>query len=321
MLNINKGKITRPKKVVIYAGEGVGKTTFASGFPDPLFIDTENGTFNLDVNRVDKPTTWQELLDIVKEVATSDVCKTLVIDTVDWAEMLAIADVCEKARVSSLENIAYGKGYTYVADRFIELLKELDKVIDSGKHVVLTAHAKTRKFELPEENGQYDKWEMKLSRQVAPLIKEWSDMLLFGNYKIFVVANENGTKKAQGGKRVLYTSHHPCWDAKNRFDLPEELDLDFASIAHLFKDVSARTDIGQVKPEPKQSDDLTSKVRRLLSENGVLESELEGLVSAKGHYPQGATLENYSPEFITRWIIPNFKKIVEAIKQKNGGNE
>lgn len=181
MLKINKGKIVRPKKVVIYAGEGVGKTTLASKFPDPLFIDTENGTCNLDVARVDKPNTWDELLSIVKEVALEDVCKTLVIDTVDWAEMLAISNVCEKNRVTSIEQISYGKGYTYVADRFIDLFKELDKVIESGKHIVLTAHSKTRKFELPEEQGQYDRYEMKLTRQVAPLLKEWSDLLLFCN--------------------------------------------------------------------------------------------------------------------------------------------
>ena len=29
----------------------------------------------------------------------------------------------------------------------------------------------------------------------------------------------------------MYTTHHPCWDAKNRFDLPEEVPFDYASIA------------------------------------------------------------------------------------------
>ena len=55
------------------------------------------------------------------------------------------------------------------------------------------------------------------------------------NYKTYVVTTETNTKKAQGGKRVMYTSHHPCWDAKNRHGLPEEMDLDFENIATLFK--------------------------------------------------------------------------------------
>ena len=83
--------------------------------------------------------------------------------------------------------------------------------------------------------GSYDRWEMKLTRQTAPLVKEWCDMLLFCNYKTFVVTQDNDKAKAQGGKRVMYTSHHPCWDAKNRHDLPEMLDMDYATIAHIFE--------------------------------------------------------------------------------------
>ena len=319
MLKINKGKIVRPKKVVIYAGEGVGKTTLASKFPDPLFIDTENGTCNMDIARVDKPNTWDELLSIVKEVANSEVCKTLVIDTVDWAEMLAISNVCEKNRVTSIENITYGKGYTFIADRFVDLFKELDKVIESGKHVVLTAHAKTRKFELPEEQGQYDRYEMKLTKQVAPLLKEWSDLLLFCNYKTFVVTTENNTKKAQGGKRVMYTSHNPCWDAKNRFDLPEELELNFASIQHLFEDQEFSKPEVQF-PDPRDITSVASvnKLNKMIDEAGITEADIQKVVATKGHYQETEQITNYSDDFITRWIIPNWKKIIESIKNKEG---
>ena len=55
MLNITGGKLIRPQKVVIYGSEGIGKTTFAAAFPDPLFIDTEGGTAQMDVKRLDKP--------------------------------------------------------------------------------------------------------------------------------------------------------------------------------------------------------------------------------------------------------------------------
>ncbi len=59
MLNIKNGKIPRPQKVVIYGAEGVGKTTLAAQFPDPLFIDTESGTAHMDVRRIDRPATWE----------------------------------------------------------------------------------------------------------------------------------------------------------------------------------------------------------------------------------------------------------------------
>ena len=69
--------------------------------------------------------------------------------------------------------------------------------------MVVTAHAKMRKFELPDEMGAYDRWEMKLSKQVAPLLKEWCDILLFLNYQTFIVTTESKSQKAQGGKRVM----------------------------------------------------------------------------------------------------------------------
>ena len=87
---------------------------------------------------------------------------------------------------------------------------------------------------------------MKTSKQVAPLLQEWCDMLLFANYKTVVEkagSGPNAKNKASGGKRVLYTTHHACWDAKNRFDLPEEVPFDYASIAHCLPGGSAHRQI------------------------------------------------------------------------------
>ena len=235
MLNISSGRIQKAQKVVIYGPEGIGKTTFAAQFPDPVFIDTEGSTYHMDVRRTPKPQSWQELMDQVREIGrTPGICQTLVLDTADWAEMICTETVCAKYKKSGIEDFGYGKGYVFLQEEFGKLLNELTEVINAGMNVVLTAHAKMRKFEQPDEMGTYDRWEMKLSKQVAPLVKEWADMVLFANYKTYVVAADDKGKKhkAQGGKRILYTSHHPCWDAKNRHNLPEEVPLDFASIAH-----------------------------------------------------------------------------------------
>ena len=234
MLNISSGRIEKPQKVVIYGPEGIGKTTFASQFPDPVFIDTEGSTYHMDVKRTEKPQSWQQLMDQVKQIAqTPSVCKTLVLDTADWAEMICTEMVCNKYQKKGIEDFGYGKGYVFLQEEFGRLLNALTEVINAGMNVVMTAHAKMRKFEQPDEMGAYDRWEMKLSKQVAPMVKEWADMVLFANYKTYVVAADDKGKKhkAQGGKRVIVTAHHPCWDAKNRQGLPEELPLDYASIA------------------------------------------------------------------------------------------
>lgn len=66
-------------------------------------------------------------------------------------------------------------------------------------------------------------------------------MILFCNYETYAVASDDSGKKfkGQGGRRVMYTTHHPCWDAKNRFDLPDKLPLDYSQIAHIIQNTSA----------------------------------------------------------------------------------
>ena len=240
-LNITSGVVHRAQKVVIYGPEGIGKSTLASKFPGSLFTDTEAGTQHMDVRRTDTPTSWTMLLEIVKAVRdTPGVCQTYILDTADWAEMLCVKHITAGARVDSIESFAYGKGYVYLQEEFGRLLNLLNELVARGIHVVITAHAKMRKFEQPDEMGAYDRWEMKLSKQVGPLLKEWCDLLLFANYKTLVVATDVDKKgkaknhKGQGGKRVMYTTHHPCWDAKNRMGLPDELPLDYAPLAPYF---------------------------------------------------------------------------------------
>ena len=235
-MQITTGKIPGALKLCLYGPEGIGKSTFASKLPDPLFIDTENSTVHMDVRRLPKPEHWTELLNEVDWVySNSTCCKTLVVDTADWAERLCIEFVCADKQVDSLEAFPYGKGYVFVQEQFGHLLDKLENVRKKGIHILIIAHSKLQKFEQPDELGAYDRWSMKLSKQVGPMLREWVDALFFANYKTIVINVDNkgaakGKNKVQGGKRVMYTTHMPCWDAKNRFGLPEEMEFDYEGI-------------------------------------------------------------------------------------------
>lgn len=239
-MQISRGIIQKAKKVVIYGPEGIGKTTLASRFPEPVFIDTEGSTSHMDVARFPAPSSWQMLMDEVMYAKQNpSCCGTLVIDTADWAEKMCTEAVCAKKQVSGIEDFGYGKGYVYVKEEFGKLLNLLTDVAEAGINVVVTAHAMMRKFEQPDELGAYDRWELKLSKQCSPLVKEWADMVLFCNYKTQVInvdgqGAQKGKNKVQGGRRIMYTTHHSCWDAKNRFGLKEELPMEYTAIAHLF---------------------------------------------------------------------------------------
>ena len=125
----------------------------------------------------------------------------------------------------SIEEWNYGKGYTLLYEEFGRLLDYLTDIAASGINVVVLGHSTMRKFERPDESGAYDRFELKLTKQVSPMVKEWADMVLFCDYKTYVETNKSGKAKATGGARVIRTTHAPTWDAKNRFGLPDELPL------------------------------------------------------------------------------------------------
>ena len=231
-MKIIKGHLNAAVKVVVYGTEGIGKTTFASQFPHPIFIDTEGGTTRYNVERFEAPQSWRDILDAVNYIIANDTpYKTLVIDTADKAEALCIDYICKQNDKSGIEAWGYGKGYTFLAEEFQNLIILLDQVIAKGVNVVITAHACTRKIEQPDEMGAYDHFELKLGKKTAPLLKEWADILIFANYKTNVITTETGSKKAVGGKRMMYLTHGPVWDAKNRFGLSDELPFEFDSIS------------------------------------------------------------------------------------------
>lgn len=345
---ITEGIIASAKKVVVYGPEGIGKSTFASGFPDALFIDTEGSTKDMALRRLPKPGSWAHLLEEVEAVkAEPACCGTLVIDTIDWAEQLCIEAICAKHKKGGIEDFGYGNGYTYEKEEFARFLHLLEEVVDRGVNVVLTAHAQQRKIEQPEEMGSYDHWELKLGKKtgstISPLVKEWADMVLFANYETHVVAvDKNGTKfKAQGGKRVMYTSHTPWWDAKNRIGLPEKMDFVPAAIVQYLLpreqlgtaegaeaaarqqgqliteklaqldrilDESVPTPAPPPAPAPVHITGLTgSRIPKALADlmaaDGITESELRFAVAQSGYFPESTPIENYGDEFINGALI------------------
>lgn len=348
-MQITKGKIPCALKCVIYGPEGIGKSTFASRFPDPLFSDTEGSTKNMDVARFARPTSWTMLMEQVRYVkANPGICKTYVLDTADWAERLCVAHICAKYQQSGIEAFNYGKGYVYLSEEFGRLLNLLEDLAESGVNVVITAHAKMRKFEQPDEMGSYDRWELKLEKQTAPLVKEWADMVLFATYKTYVVASDDSGKKhkAQGGARVMHTTHHPCWDAKNRHGLTPELPFEYEQIAHCLsggshatsqpphtesapaaRSVNAVADIVDTDFEEvvsaedlktmetaKPSPSVPKALLDLMAAEKVTEKEIQRAVAEKGYYPEDTAISNYDPQFIQGVLIGAWPQVLQMIK-------
>lgn len=333
-MKITQGKIITAKKVVVYGTEGIGKSTFAAQFPDPLFIDTEGSTKELDVRRFEKPSSWEMLKEQAEYVKKNKPCKTLVIDTIDWAEQLCQETICARHNKKGIEDFGYGNGYVYEKEEFAQFLRILSEVVDLGIHVVLTAHSVIRRFEQPDEMGGYDRYELKLGKKttnmISPLIKEWADMVLFANYKTFSVATDDSGRKhkAQGGQRVMYTTHHPCWDAKNRYGLQEQIPMDYQQIRAIIE-VSASTAVPE-KTEPKARAETVSKIEAviepemfddgipqalldLMKASNITEEQVRQVVFQRGYYPVDMPMKDYPSEFVQGVLIGAWDQVKEMI--------
>ena len=342
IMQITRGKVQKAQKIVIYGPEGIGKTTFASQFPDPLFIDTEGGTNAYDVARVDpSPNSWQMLTSYIDDVIREKPCKTLVVDTADWAEILCVEQLCAKYKWTSLDSPGYGEGYTVLKEEFGRFLNRLSDVVETGINVVITAHAMTRKFEQPNEAQPYDRWELKLQKKTAAIVKEWADALLFANYKTIIEAVDVGMGqvkgKARGNKRVMYVSHDACWDAKNRWGLDGEQKFNYSVIAPFITNLTASTPAEPTQPaviEQSQQQPKAAPVAQtstsantetnlpsfwepalqLMAKDGVTVDEVREVAAQVGHFTLDTPPEKFTPEYIPGFIVPNWPEVLNRIQ-------
>jgi len=260
-MKITTGKQQRAQRVVLYGVESVGKSTFAAKFPRPLFLDIEQGTSHLDVDRCDIGS-WKQLTDSLVEARATDY-QTIVIDSADWAERLCVEDLLATSKKTSIEDFGFGKGWVMVAERMSRMLASIDTLIDAGKHLVLIAHSKIVKFEAPDALAPYDRYELKLSKQCSPLLKEFADELWFLRFKTKVSTSDTGRGKGLGGKeRILLTTHSAAYDAKTRSGLAEELPLEWASVSHLFNAAKTAPAPEPTQPKVVNTEDWTIEVAK-----------------------------------------------------------
>jgi len=223
-------KPSESQKVVLYAPEGWGKTTWASKSENPIFISTEDGIKNIKVKKFPEPEMWQDIFDAIDALRSGDHdYKNLVIDTADWTEHLCQKFLLERDKKTSIEDYGYGKGYVIAFEEWKKLLSSADKLRkEKGMSVIFLAHSTIKTFNNPSGEN-FDRWEMKTDRRISALLKEWADCVLFGNYDIAVDIQKGQSKgKGFGGDRVIYANHSPAWDAKNRYGITEPISSEYS---------------------------------------------------------------------------------------------
>ena len=228
---VKRGRITgRPVRVILYGADGVGKSTFASQAPNPIFLCAEDGTAQLDVARLPEPGAWSDVLDSVKALTFEQHdFKTLVIDTLDWLEPLCWREVCRLGGKRNIEDFPYGKGFASAVDIWRDLILQIQAMsAKRGMHLIALAHSHVKKVDDPIA-GPYDRHALKLHERAAALWRESVDAVLFARVQVFTKIVDKRTEKTRAfgdGSRVVMTSPTAGYDAKSRLPLEAEIPLD-----------------------------------------------------------------------------------------------
>lgn len=231
LANLKSGVIKSPLRVLLYGPEKIGKSTFASGAPKPIWLGLESGTNHLDIKRFDEPQTWTEVLDAVRLLANEPHdFKTLVLDPLGWLEdRLLTKHLLAKHGWESMEELEFSKCWKVALDEWMILISALERCWNRGMNIILIAHSKVKNAS-PPDGRSFERYEMKLEGRAAAILKEWVDYILFARRKVWIEVTKGERKgKGQTGALVLHTQWSAAFDAGGRPALTEELPLSWSA--------------------------------------------------------------------------------------------
>lgn len=224
-------------RILLHGVAGVGKTTLAAAFPNPVFAMVEDGAGTLDITGAPIKS-YRDMMDLIGSLYEQEHdFRTIVVDSVDWLEPLVWAEACRLNKWNSIEDAGYGKGYVAALDLWRQYIDGLNALRnDKGMAVVQIAHTDVKRFDAPDAEP-YDRYVIKLHKSASALLMEHSDCIFFANYRISTVKSDVGfgVKKGRAvgsGERLLHTNERPAYIAKNRFNMPEApLPMSYEAIA------------------------------------------------------------------------------------------
>lgn len=241
---VQRGRISKPPRVLLYGVEGIGKSTFGSQAPKPIFIQTEDGLDEIDCDKFPLAATYDEVVSALVELRNQQhEYESVVIDSLDWLERLVWDKLCVENGVNSIEKVdgGYSKGYTHALTYWREVIDHLNVLRSArGMVVLLIAHSKVERFEDPE-SSPYDRYSPRLHKHAAALLSEWCDAVLFATRKMRTQSEDAGFNRKRtiahaigkdGGERILRCVGGPSCVAKNRYAITDELPLSWPAFIH-----------------------------------------------------------------------------------------
>lgn len=140
LTTIQSGRQSRPPRVLLYGVEGIGKSSFGSQAPKPIFIQTEDGLDEINCDRFPLAIKFDDVTSALRTLQSeSHDYETVVIDSLDWLERLVWDKLCEQYAVASIEKVdgGYARGYMLALSLWREVLDLLNALRNRGMVVIL----------------------------------------------------------------------------------------------------------------------------------------------------------------------------------------
>lgn len=227
-----------PPRVVIHGAQKIGKSTFAAGAYNPIFIPLEDGLSGIETSAFNGGAPLRSYEEVEQALASlyteTHEFGTVVVDSTDWLEPLIWQHVCKRNGWASIEDPGYGKGYVEANAVWREFLDKLNTLrMELGMATILIAHSAVKRFEAPDSEA-YDRYELKMQKGALGLIVEWADAILFAQDETSIKKEKQGQNvRARGvstGRRVMHTNAKPAFIAGNRYALPDTLPLSWDAL-------------------------------------------------------------------------------------------
>lgn len=221
-----------PVIATITGDAGVGKTTLAATFPDPIFIRAEDGLQSVphDVRPDAFPALscvddlWAQVSALLQEPHEY---RTLVIDSVTQLETMFGEYIVESdpKKPKSLNQAmgGYGAGWNAVAAmhgrvrKAAKLLKERRNM-----NVVFIAHSDVSTIELPDQDP-YSRYELRLHKKSMTHYVDNVDMVAYLKLQTYTTGDGERKKAISDGTRIAVCYTAAAQVSKNRFSITEDV--------------------------------------------------------------------------------------------------